>query len=435
MSRARLEIGEHGEIQTSPQRKIDGRWRTVPGNETRLAERWRARAGYRGLDGVLGDLTRVARTRRDAVAALEEALRETLSGSGQADLNARSNFVAACREWLVQVDRQDSGLAASTRGAYRSTVDRYIDSPGSAIRGLSVAQVNTPARIRLFLQGIADDRGTATARTCKTVISSVLDWCLNDGIVTTNAARQIRPVKAETPRTRTRPRDTSRALTRPERDAVLALADQQAADNSLDPRTARKRAAVADLIAFMAGTGARIGEARGLRWEHVQLPEAYVRLHGTKSRSARRRLDLPSWLTERLTMRRAALADSYLASARNAKRTDTKARAEVVAQMHREAELVGEAGYVFPSPSHIDGERPWDQSNSSNAVREVLDAAGLEWATSHSFRRTVATRLGEAGVPLAQIADQLGHADPSMTASVYLGRDFEGDKSALAAHL
>jgi integrase len=38
-------------------------------------------------------------------------------------------------------------------------------------------------------------------------------------------------------------------------------------------------------------------------------------------------------------------------------------------------------------------------------------------------------------VPIVRIADQLGHADPAMTARVYLGRDFEGDKSDLAVHL
>jgi hypothetical protein len=47
----------------------------------------------------------------------------------------------------------------------------------------------------------------------------------------------------------------------------------------------------------------------------------------------------------------------------------------------------------------------------------------------------VATLLHEGGVPAARISDQLGHADPGLTARVYLGRDFGGDKSDLAAHL
>jgi integrase len=34
------------------------------------------------------------------------------------------------------------------------------------------------------------------------------------------------------------------------------------------------------------------------------------------------------------------------------------------------------------------------------------------WVTSHTFRKTVATRLDEAGFTPRQVADQLGHANP-----------------------
>jgi len=203
----------------------------------------------------------------------------------------------------------------------------------------------------------------------------------------------------------------------------------------LDPRSIRKREVTADLVGFMVGTGVRIGEARGLRWEHVDLVIGFVRLHGTKSRASRRRLDLPDWLVERLNARVERVAQHHREAAKHAKRSETNTRAENVAWMLAQADNVGVEGYVFSSPAHLENERTWDQSNSSNAARALLDGAGLSWAIPHTFRRTVATRLGEAGAPLAQIADQLGHADPSMTASVYLGRDFEGDKSSLAVLL
>ncbi len=74
----------------------------------------------------------------------------------------------------------------------------------------------------------------------------------------------------------------------------------------------------------------------------------------------------------------------------------------------------------------------WDQSNSVKAVRAALDASNLGWAIPHTFRRTVATLLDQANLPVARIADQLGHADVSLTARVYLGRDLKGDKSELA---
>lgn len=52
------------------------------------------------------------------------------------------------------------------------------------------------------------------------------------------------------------------------------------------------------------------------------------------------------------------------------------------------------------------------------------------------MRRTTATLLHQSGqVSRVEIADQLGHADPAMTMRRYLGRDFDGDKSRLAAIL
>ena len=50
------------------------------------------------------------------------------------------------------------------------------------------------------------------------------------------------------------------------------------------------------------------------------------------------------------------------------------------------------------------------------------EAGPWSWVTSHTFRKTVATRLDEAGFTPRQVADQLGHANPSMTLDVYFGR-------------
>jgi integrase len=61
-------------------------------------------------------------------------------------------------------------------------------------------------------------------------------------------------------------------------------------------------------------------------------------------------------------------------------------------------------------------------SNTTKDLREALDLLGFDWVTSHVFRKTVATRLDEAGMSARVIADQLGHAKPSITQDVYMGR-------------
>ena len=172
-------------------------------------------------------------------------------------------------------------------------------------------------------------------------------------------------------------------MTRSERDHVIHATLLAAREPGLNPRTRRKRRATADLIAFLAGTGARIDEARRVRWQDVNLEHGRVYLRGTKSETSDRWLNLPDWLVEQLAAR---AADG------------------------------GAEGYLFAAPAQRDPERVWDQSNSAGAVRAALDACGLTWAVPHTFRRTVATLLDQANLPIARIADQLGHSDVSMTA-------------------
>jgi integrase len=63
-----------------------------------------------------------------------------------------------------------------------------------------------------------------------------------------------------------------------------------------------------------------------------------------------------------------------------------------------------------------------DPSNTQADLRTALDRVGYPWVTSHVFRRTVASRLDDAGFSIRHIADQLGHTRPSTTLDYYLGR-------------
>ena len=150
----------------------------------------------------------------------------------------------------------------------------------------------------------------------------------------------------------------------------------------------------------MLGTGLRIGECLGVLWLDVDLGRRRVEVsstvirwtgHGlvrkeTKTRAGRRTLVLPSW----------ALADLQQRWARGVRLEDP----------------------VFSNS--LGGLR--DPKNTRRDVRAALDRAGFDWVTSHSFRKTTATMLDEAGLSARVIADQLGHARPSMTQDVYMGR-------------
>ena len=156
------------------------------------------------------------------------------------------------------------------------------------------------------------------------------------------------------------------------------------------------------------GRRVRLQRFGGDCYAYCMLAAGRVDVPGTKSAASRRTITLPGWVLDRLGQRE-----------------------------ERQREGTGEplAGLVFPAPRLKDQWSPWDPANCSGAVTALLKEAGHPWARSHAWRRTVASRLGEQGVPLARIADQLGHADPGMTASTYLSRSPSGDKADLAALL
>lgn len=420
MAQHTLALGERGEIKTTPFKRDEaGRWQpNVDGSgrpKARGAEKWRARCYFRGLDGMRKEVVRSAPTKREAEKSIEDAFAEMLAGS--VELRAGMPLAEAGEVWLNRIGRSDSGLSARTIGSYGATWNRYVIPHAgrpqvSEVRGLTLAQANNPQRLRRFLQAVADRSGTESARQTRSVLAGVLRMAQRDGVLQTYGLDGVQPPRAQGEPTsqRRRPnpdRDTRRAFTREERNAVIAYADALAAEPTNRPTTTRKRWAVADLAAFMAGTGVRIGEARAVRWEDVDLTRAYVQVHGTKSASARRRLDLPAWLVERLTAR--------------------------AARAH--ADDIGTEGFVFAGPHFLSDGTEWQQSNCSNAIKDLLRGAGYPWATPHTFRRTVATLAHEGGTPIVHIADHLGHRTPRITMETYIGRDPLGDRSHLAALL
>jgi integrase len=362
-----------------------GRWVTVADDMKPM--RYRARVKFRDSDGILRDVERYAPTKAKAQTLLKAALADRRAPTRGDYLRSETILTRAGELWLAQVDRPDSGLSDNTRRQYRDSFNRYVK--GSSIAGLTLREVNRVPVLRAYLQGVADEHGTGAGKTARSVLSGIIGLAVTDGVLELNAVRNLRPAKSSKPKATVR--DTRRAMTRDERELLIKTADNHEPTEHLD---------VADVLAFMAGTGVRISEALGQRWEDVRFDDATVFVRGTKTAHAERLLSLPPWLIERLQDR---------------------------------AVKTGKVGLVFPSPFSQDRDKPRDRRNVARSLRLIFDAAGLPWATPHALRRTVATLLDEAGVPIAVVADQLGHADPSMTARAYLGR--HGDLSAAASVL
>lgn len=71
-----------------------------------------------------------------------------------------------------------------------------------------------------------------------------------------------------------------------------------------------------------------------------------------------------------------------------------------------------------------------DPSNTQREIRESRDDLGYPELSTHSFRKTVATILDRAGLSATEIADYLGHEDPSLTMGTYMNTLKGGTKPA-----
>lgn len=142
------------------------------------------------------------------------------------------------------------------------------------------------------------------------------------------------------------------------------------------------------------GTGIRLGESRALLWSDVDLQARTITIstsmdHATDTigptKSGRTRVvDLPDELVPILVEHRARQSPKELSV------------------------CVSTWSKRVPDPNSIYG---W--------LRKLCAAAGVNPLTPHSARHTFATLALDAGVPLKEVSEQLGHADVAITATIY----------------
>jgi integrase len=364
VGRPQLPIGTYGKIRT---------------HET--AAGWRARGKYRDADGVTRQVSRNGKTEAAAIRNLKAALRERIAPTGSA-INGDSRFREAAELWHagVLLAAEQGRRSLSTADQYRGHLDRTV-LPG--LGELRLRELTVP-RIDAFLAKLRDEKGIATAKSCRAVVSGVLRFAVRHGALPANPVREVDRIEGGR-------RKSPRALT--VAGAVDWLAKMEADELAV-------RRDLPDLTRFMLATGVRIGEALAVYWPDLDLKARTVAVDhtiirvkrrglvrkSTKSEAGERTLALPTWAVTMLTERFASVAD--------------------------------EAGPVFPDSRG--GLR--DPSNTARAFREARDAAGYDWVTSHVFRKTTATILDDAGLSARAVADQLGHSRPSMTQDVYMGR-------------
>jgi len=340
--------------------------------------RVRARARFRDFDGTCRPVTRWGATRAEAEARLLEALTDQAAFPA-GDWTRGARVAVAIGLW--RADLEASALAPATRQLYEAAARLYVQPALGQVR---LGEL-TPAVIDRALTLVKVNKGTQPARAARRALSSLCADAVRHAIGH-NPVRDSRPIPCE--------HRQARALTPAE---AADLQTRLAAD----PRATRLD--LPDLVQFMLGTGVRIGEAAAVRDAVLDLDAGTVHINATIIRVPGVGLRIQPHTKTTASQRVLALPAPVLDTLR-----------------HRRAvgRPTGPAGVVFCSPTG----QLRDPSNTQADLRGTLDRIGYPWVTSHTFRKTVASRLDDQGFSIRHIADQLGHARPSTTLDHYLGR-------------
>lgn len=362
MARPRTPIGQLGTITT----------------KQKGPREWVARGRYRAGDGNLYEMQRTGRSKSGAEIALKEAARDVRSKAGS-DLNRETRLSDLAAAYI---EGRRARVEASSLAAYQSVIRNHVIPD---VGGLSVAEATVP-RLQKFIDRVAEDHGPSVSVMTRKVLSGMFGLAVRSGAADHNPVREIEGVRRGHG-------GGARALSTHElrRFLIAVQGDDWAVEHDLPA-----------LIMFMAATGCRIGEACAVRWEDVDIETGTVLIAGTVSRIAGQGLVRKTKTKTAAGARTLAIATPLIGML-----------VERRVQHHAVS-----SGIVFPSPTG----KLRDPSNTQHDLAKLRDRLGFPDVRWHSFRKSVATALKDAGVDPRDRADYLGHENVNLTLDVYTAR-------------
>jgi integrase len=364
-----LRIGQHGRIT----RKYLG------------GGVWVAHTRFRDSDGVTRRVQRLGPAdEHDQHGKLaEDALIEALvarRAAGDSEITLDTRIVTLVDQHIDRLE--EDGRSIRTIDTYRYCAKLL----GKIITGVRVGEA-TPARLDAAIRSMRRAHGDVMAVQSKTILKGGLHLAVMANVIGANPVRDVSPI-----RSKAGPKGAS-ALTADELRGLLA---------QLRASEACQRHDLVDPITLFIATGLRISELLGLEWVNFDESAAtltvtgkviraaakgLVRVDETKTAAGRRTLPLPGFAVTVLSVR-------------------------------RELPYLGRQPMIFPSTVGT-----WRCPDNFRARwREVREGLGVPDATSHSFRKTVATLIDDAGLSARIGADHLGHTRISMTQDKYMAR-------------
>jgi integrase len=338
-------------------------------------------AGFDPITGRRRRLSGTAPTKKEAQ-LLEAEL--TVRAAAMTDKTTTATVETAAEAWWLSKPQ----VAATTLASYRYMLDVHI-LPTLGERRLDEIR---PRLIRSWLDHLADKGlSPASARKARTVLSSLMSWCVSMEMCDDNPVMKVPP-----PALDPEPRG---AATVDEFRRLLDLADDD----------------LADYLWLAMETGGRRGETLGVRWCDLDLDAGTITLR----QSVTTGLDGVQIRSHGKKKQGRTIAISTVTAER------MRARRDRIEKMW--ADAGGEldpAGLVFSggrgSRRHpLDGQ-PWQPRSVTAAFGRLKERAGVRPEVDlHGLRRGMVSELLAAGVDPRTVMGRAGHSSSRMTMETY----------------
>lgn len=302
---------------------------------------------------------------------VERGLAELVGTPGYAT-TSKGTLGAYLVEWVEQVDKS---VRDRTAMGYRSIVELHL------IPTLGRTRLDdlTPRKIQKALDGLGH-KGfkPGTRRNIRACLSKALGEAVFDSVIPENPARYVR-VKGANP------------LGRPQ-----VQVDDVIVRRLLD---AMKDRPIYHAVALSLYTGLRQAELIALDWSDYRMKPPTLSVRRSQVRT-RHGLELDDPKTPR-SKRDIPLSDEI--NRLILSRYSTQGRPK--------------SGFIFPSPRNP--QMPVSASTLSHSFAVALKEEGLRPMRWHDLRHACATLLLSKGIEVPTVSRILGHANPSITLSIY----------------
>lgn len=332
------------------------------------------------------------RTKAEARAKMREAVNRLEAGMPAVDAKV------ALRDWLEEwrgTQLAARGLKPSTRNAYATLCKLHIEA--DPVGKVTLDKLK-PSHIDALIVRLNDkELAKSSVRQVYHVLRLALADAVRDDLLARNPAERVKRPQTD--------EKEARYLSPAEVRQVLDAA-----------RSSRYYA----VLALIAATGLRRGEALALKWSDVDLVDGVLRVRGTlarvdgkltvtkpKTKKSRRELEIPASVVD------------LLARHKDAQEGDAE----------RACNLWENSGFVFTTEFG----KPVDPRNVFRVMQAAAKKAKIKGVGLHTLRHSWATALMDEGENIKVVSALLGHSSVAITGDVYVHATDGGRRAAMSS--